>query len=330
MPTGLTLLNDNVRPPVMDPFVFVAALDPNGLTLSGSVPSENMRKQLKEWSRQPVRASDARRPAAARLRGAQGLGQRGRSVAAGFEPARLRQDFALGPCAHHRRRSPGQGHRDRSVLSSSSAICRHCSRPPRASAGKRRSSRATWASCSPRASRRSIGTESGLTTGAMPLEDSDPRSAAVRDSKLQMSLVVRGEKRPDGLDRLRARSAAARVPGPAPSACADWDGARPSPRGSRRSANLNSPRGSRAPGNWPKRDELRPKIGNGLAQIDAADGAREPPVVALRRPPIRSLNTARAISSHCHDSMAGKARSFISRSRSAASSQLRGTLVRPT
>jgi OOP family OmpA-OmpF porin len=51
MPTGLTLLNDNVRPPVTDPFVFVAALDPNGLTLSGSVPSENMRKQIKEWSR---------------------------------------------------------------------------------------------------------------------------------------------------------------------------------------------------------------------------------------------------------------------------------------
>ncbi len=51
MPTGLTLLNDNVRPPVMDPFVFVAALDPNGLTLSGSVPSENMRRQIKEWSR---------------------------------------------------------------------------------------------------------------------------------------------------------------------------------------------------------------------------------------------------------------------------------------
>jgi OOP family OmpA-OmpF porin len=51
MPTGLTLLNDNVRPPVTDPFVFLAALDPNGLTLSGSVPSENMRKQIKEWSR---------------------------------------------------------------------------------------------------------------------------------------------------------------------------------------------------------------------------------------------------------------------------------------
>jgi osmotically-inducible protein OsmY len=51
MPTGLTVLNDNVRPPVADPFVFVASLDPNALTLSGSVPSENMRKQVKELSR---------------------------------------------------------------------------------------------------------------------------------------------------------------------------------------------------------------------------------------------------------------------------------------
>jgi OOP family OmpA-OmpF porin len=51
MPTGLTVLNDNVRPPVADPFVFVASLDPNALTLSGSVLSENMRKQVKELSR---------------------------------------------------------------------------------------------------------------------------------------------------------------------------------------------------------------------------------------------------------------------------------------
>lgn len=51
MPTGLTVLNDNVRPPVADPFVFVASLDPNALTLTGSVPSKNMRKQVKELSR---------------------------------------------------------------------------------------------------------------------------------------------------------------------------------------------------------------------------------------------------------------------------------------
>ncbi|MGO8842444.1 MAG: hypothetical protein ACLQF1_15325 [Methyloceanibacter sp.] len=52
MPTGLTLLNDNVRPPVADPFVFAASLGPNALTLTGSVPSEDFRKQLKDWSRQ--------------------------------------------------------------------------------------------------------------------------------------------------------------------------------------------------------------------------------------------------------------------------------------
>jgi hypothetical protein len=51
MPTGLTVLNVNVRPPVADPFVFVASLDPNALTLTGSVPSEDMRKQVKELSR---------------------------------------------------------------------------------------------------------------------------------------------------------------------------------------------------------------------------------------------------------------------------------------
>jgi hypothetical protein len=51
MPTGLVLLNDNIRPPVADPFVFVAALSPNALTLTGSVPSEDTRKLIKDWSR---------------------------------------------------------------------------------------------------------------------------------------------------------------------------------------------------------------------------------------------------------------------------------------
>jgi hypothetical protein len=51
MPIGLTILNDNVRPPVADPFIFVASLSPNALTLTGSVPSEEMRKDVKELAR---------------------------------------------------------------------------------------------------------------------------------------------------------------------------------------------------------------------------------------------------------------------------------------
>ena len=35
-----------------DPFVFVAGLSANALTLSGSVPSEDARKQVRELSRQ--------------------------------------------------------------------------------------------------------------------------------------------------------------------------------------------------------------------------------------------------------------------------------------
>jgi len=51
MPAGLVLLNENIRPPVADPFVFVAALTPDALTLTGSVPDEDTRKLIKEWSR---------------------------------------------------------------------------------------------------------------------------------------------------------------------------------------------------------------------------------------------------------------------------------------
>jgi hypothetical protein len=51
MPTGLTLLNDHVRPPLADPFVFAASLGPTELILTGSVPSEESRKELKELSR---------------------------------------------------------------------------------------------------------------------------------------------------------------------------------------------------------------------------------------------------------------------------------------
>ncbi|MGV1014042.1 MAG: hypothetical protein ACOYB4_03635, partial [Methyloceanibacter sp.] len=40
------------RPPVANPFVFVADLGVNAISLSGSVPSEGSRKQLRELSRQ--------------------------------------------------------------------------------------------------------------------------------------------------------------------------------------------------------------------------------------------------------------------------------------
>lgn len=51
MPTGLTVLNDHVRPPLADPFAFTASLGPNALVLTGSVPSEQRRKDLKELAR---------------------------------------------------------------------------------------------------------------------------------------------------------------------------------------------------------------------------------------------------------------------------------------
>jgi hypothetical protein len=51
LPTGLTVMNDNVRPPMVDPFIFTADFGPSGLTLSGSVPSEEARGRLRELSR---------------------------------------------------------------------------------------------------------------------------------------------------------------------------------------------------------------------------------------------------------------------------------------
>jgi hypothetical protein len=51
MPAGLTVLNDHVRPPIADPFVFTASLEPNALVLTGSVTSEERRKILKEMAR---------------------------------------------------------------------------------------------------------------------------------------------------------------------------------------------------------------------------------------------------------------------------------------
>jgi hypothetical protein len=51
LPMGLDVANVNIRPPIADPFVFVADLGTNALSLSGSVPSEDARKQLRELSR---------------------------------------------------------------------------------------------------------------------------------------------------------------------------------------------------------------------------------------------------------------------------------------
>ena len=55
LPTGLVVANANIRPPVADPFIFVADLGTNALSLSGSVPSEDARNQVRELSRQLFR-----------------------------------------------------------------------------------------------------------------------------------------------------------------------------------------------------------------------------------------------------------------------------------
>ena len=55
LPTGLTIAGENVRPPIADPFIFVADLGSNALSLSGSVPSENARKEVRDLSRQLFR-----------------------------------------------------------------------------------------------------------------------------------------------------------------------------------------------------------------------------------------------------------------------------------
>lgn len=52
LPTGLSILSDNVKPPMADPFIFTADLGPDGLILSGSVPSEEARGRLRVLSRQ--------------------------------------------------------------------------------------------------------------------------------------------------------------------------------------------------------------------------------------------------------------------------------------
>jgi OOP family OmpA-OmpF porin len=52
LPTGLNVIANNVRPPRVEPFVFVASLSPDTLALTGSVPNERMRKRLRDLSRQ--------------------------------------------------------------------------------------------------------------------------------------------------------------------------------------------------------------------------------------------------------------------------------------
>lgn len=55
LPTGLVVASESIKPPVADPFVFVADLGANELSLSGSVPSEDARKHVRELSRQLFR-----------------------------------------------------------------------------------------------------------------------------------------------------------------------------------------------------------------------------------------------------------------------------------
>ena len=55
LPMGLSVANPSVRPPIADPFIFVADLGTNALSLTGSVPSETARKQVRELSRQLFR-----------------------------------------------------------------------------------------------------------------------------------------------------------------------------------------------------------------------------------------------------------------------------------
>jgi hypothetical protein len=55
LPTGLVVASESIKPPVADPFVFVAEVGANELSLSGSVPSEDARKHVRELSRQLFR-----------------------------------------------------------------------------------------------------------------------------------------------------------------------------------------------------------------------------------------------------------------------------------
>ena len=117
LPTGLVILDESIRPPMVDPFVFVAGLSANALTLSGSVPSEDARKQVRELSRQLFE-----RPGLDdRLQVASGAPKNwDQAVAAALKALsqlEFGEDFALGPCRHDRGRGSRQGHRHRGVRS---------------------------------------------------------------------------------------------------------------------------------------------------------------------------------------------------------------------
>ena len=128
---------------MVDPFVFVAGLSANSLTLSGSVPSEDARKQVRELSRQLFE-----RPGLDdRLQVASGAPKNWdascRSGAQGAEPARIRARFRCRALPSPSRAwLPTRAPPSRCPISLG-ATCRVCSRPQRASAGKRHRFRPT-------------------------------------------------------------------------------------------------------------------------------------------------------------------------------------------
>ena len=119
LPTGLTITADTVRPPTADPFVFVADLGKNTLSLSGSVPNETARKQLRDLSRRLFE-----RPGLDdRLEFASGAPKDwNEAVAAALRALsrlELRKDRHVGSRRHDRGRGTRQGDSGRGLLSAS-------------------------------------------------------------------------------------------------------------------------------------------------------------------------------------------------------------------
>ena len=122
MPAGLTVLNDNVRPPFADPYIFSATLGPNALTLTGSVPNENVRKQLKDMSRRLFE-----RPTLDdQLELASGAPKNWKDAVEASLRALSRlelwQAHAVWRRPHHRGPRPRQGHCGRRVLSAEAGL----------------------------------------------------------------------------------------------------------------------------------------------------------------------------------------------------------------
>ena len=116
LPTGLTVAKGNIKPPVADPFIFVADLGANALSLSGSVPSENARNEVRELSRQLFR-----RPGLDdRLELASGAPKDwDEAVAAALRALsqlEFGEDRAGGTCGDDRGRGAGQGYGGRDFL----------------------------------------------------------------------------------------------------------------------------------------------------------------------------------------------------------------------